>query len=474
MSSNRFVFVDLSALNRDIQAYMQTRKSGFSTEELAAQWPLDPHKLTRFLSVSDGMHSLLRGICNGLMDEDVRAFRAARWDLQIKGRLRDLLYQTLTQEGDGETKMMVLVGAELTDSMLKHVRKYLEAGWSVQIYTFRTKGRKEVERLRSESPDKFHSVFMDRFVIFLLKDGDSLADLPQTSATSSAETANGRYGFMNADVITQIYGKKFYKNVPGATKAQDIRLDFGALTRLACGGDKTDVQRQVAVYGTANDYVVQQLQRRGWTMDKQTGGTVGTALVEMLEDLASSTSSGTSKTLVLLIGIEAQSSQDREKWNRVIVDLVKQNWRIEVCFWRQSFRTSFCSAFKAYPKQITLVKLDEAVDDLLFLSGKARGAKKSNRTTVSAPAVAPPRTGSSSVSTADESEKKEEMEEEKITFEEYIQRLQKIPVVPHAIEPQRYFEFQQERKQLHPPKIERSEGPSLLSYLAQRSSSEAH
>ncbi|KAK1946704.1 hypothetical protein P3T76_002256 [Phytophthora citrophthora] len=423
MSSNRYVLVDLDGLNRDVREYMQTRKNEFSTEELAEQWPLDPVKLTRFLSVSDGMRSLLGGICNGLMDEDVEAFRAAGWDLQAKGRLRDLLYRLLTGDEDGEANMMILLGAELTESMLKYVRKYLEAGWRVQIYTFRSKGRKEVERLRSESPDMFHGVFLDRFVNFLLKDGENLELLaPQTTAkvTSSAETArcNGRYVFMNADAITQIYGKKFYKKVPGATKTGDIRLNFGALTTLACGGDKTDVKRQVAICGAANEYAMKQLQRRGWTMDKQkAAGTVMGSLLQKLEELASSASSGALKTLVLLIGSEAQSLQDREKWDRVIIALLKKNWCIEVLFWHRSVSRKFGSARKAYPNQITLVTL---ANDLLYLSEKARAAKKLSNITASASAAAPQRPGSSSVSTTEKTTEDEKDKEEEISYKQSI------------------------------------------------------
>ncbi|KAG1703480.1 hypothetical protein DVH05_007427 [Phytophthora capsici] len=121
----------------------------------------------------------------------MEAFRAAGWDLQVKGKLRDLLYQTLTREEVGETKMLVLVGVELTDSMLKYVR-----------------------------------------------------------CSEAIATA--------------------------------------------------------------------------W-MDDGEGEKVGANLLKMLGELASLASSGTSKKLVLPIKTEAYTARDREKWTRVIADLVKKN-----------------------------------------------------------------------------------------------------------------------------------------------------
>ncbi|KAG6968389.1 hypothetical protein JG688_00005840 [Phytophthora aleatoria] len=166
MPLSRYVFADLNALNDDVRAHMQGRSRQYSQEELALPFPLDPYKLTELLSSPGGEMKVFL-----LQPEyERRDLLSSCWlgfttkEYPRTYSLENLLKRNLAEDANGVLgagkKTLVLVGGELTSSILDRVKLYFTAGWSVQFYCFRERGSEVSDRLHAKYPRHFQSVYL--------------------------------------------------------------------------------------------------------------------------------------------------------------------------------------------------------------------------------------------------------------------------------------------------------------------------
>jgi hypothetical protein len=284
MPLRRYVFADLDALSRNARACMQGRASEFSPQELAETCPLDPHKLTTFLSVADGVVKLLRGCSYDLTRAEMEGYQAAGWDVRAKSApehptLENLLKRNLADDDSGrwgdDTKTLVLAGSELTETVLSSIEKYFDAGWRVRLYCFRAHGEIAVDNLRSKHPSDFQNVFLDRFISFLQKEdgATSVVERPQDQVAVKAapkKQQTQRFVFMDLDGINDMIFKswKLYKKVPGAKGVWAIRINYSALTDLVCSGAESKHQRRVVTFAHTIPTLSHVLYTLGWATKK--------------------------------------------------------------------------------------------------------------------------------------------------------------------------------------------------------------
>ncbi|KUF82554.1 hypothetical protein AM587_10009067 [Phytophthora nicotianae] len=352
--------------NKGAFRYNDTSANNFSLVQEPKRADLDGHH--QQICIVDQLQQL-RVEFEGQLCEasDVGAFQDAGWDVRHKGApehrtLENLLKRNLSDDvngvlGDGKKTLLLVVG-ELTPSLLDRVEMYFKTdNWSVEFYGFRSVSEVS-DRLRAEYPSRFRSAYLSRTIKNLLK------GRPDSSG-------NERFVFMNLDSImeTLFRSNTLYKMIPGAASARDIRVNFSAVTKIVCGEDQAKVKRQVATYATTNPLLAQKLVDLKWEVDKQAPTASMSALVEILEQLVSSTvpTPQEPKTLVLVMGDRGLTVSDRMVWSRLLAEFVAKQWHIEIFSWVRTLSDEFLGAFLNHRDQVLVYALDNTLHVFTYL-----------------------------------------------------------------------------------------------------------
>ncbi|KAF4150621.1 hypothetical protein GN958_ATG00151 [Phytophthora infestans] len=227
--------------------------------------------------------------------------------------------------------------------------------WNVELYGFRDVSEMTTDRLLAEYPSRFRSFYMyfSRSIKDLLK-----------------ERENQCFVFMDLDCITDtlFQSEVLYKKIPGATSARDIQVNFSALTKIVCG-DSLQVVRQVATYASTSRLLARKLADLNWEVRKQSPMVMMPALLEMLEDLASSTAPTAQepKTLVLVMGDKGLSVIDRLMWSRLLEEFAAKQWHIEIFSWMEMLSDDFLGAYIDQRQRGTVYALDYTLPDFAYL-----------------------------------------------------------------------------------------------------------